>query len=236
MRLRSALCAVRYRGAVTANSSLRFARLIMTSLPSSSLAIDISGRWYDSLMRQRFCQSKILREAIRYLDLDSRLCYTWKQEESLSDLPPIEFEADLHTHQIDQPFSGGKPCPATMKKPSDTGSSSSLKHGISATHPRLPRCLAKTAIVQDMAKDHATVFRESQLMTNAGGVRFLRPDVAVAHVTCELTGLLGRDGQKLPWVARGIMTWMLKKDDRTWRIAAFQNTRIEAPPPDLLVE
>ena len=65
------------------------------------------------------------------------------------------------------------------------------------------------AIEQDMAKDHATVFRESQLMTNAGGVRFLRPDVAVVHVTCELTGLLGRDGQKLPWSVRGIMTWML---------------------------
>jgi len=30
---------------------------------------------------------------------------------------------------------GGKACPATMKKPSDTESSSSLKHGISTTHP-----------------------------------------------------------------------------------------------------
>jgi len=39
--------------------------------------------------------------------LDSRLCYTWKQEESLSNLPHIEFEADLHTQQIDQSFSGG---------------------------------------------------------------------------------------------------------------------------------
>ena len=91
-------------------------------------------------------------------------------------------------------------------------------------------------IEQDLAEDHATVFRESHLMTNAEGVRFLRPDVAVAHVSCELTGLLGRDGQKLPWAARGIMTWMLTKDDGTWRIAAFQNTRIEAPPSDLLVE
>src|SRR6266571_6301767 len=75
MRLRSALFAVRYRGAVTANSSLRLAKLIMTSLPSSSLAIDISGRWYDSLMRQRFCQSKIFGEAIRPLDFLPILCY-----------------------------------------------------------------------------------------------------------------------------------------------------------------
>ena len=91
-------------------------------------------------------------------------------------------------------------------------------------------------IEKDIAKDHATVFRESHLMTNAAGVRFLRPDVAVAHATCELTGLLGRDGQKLPWAVRSIMTWMLTKNDGTWRIAAFQNTRIEAPPPELLVE
>jgi uncharacterized protein (TIGR02246 family) len=91
-------------------------------------------------------------------------------------------------------------------------------------------------IKKDMVKDHATVFRESQLMINAVGVRFLRPDIAVAHVTWELTGLPGRDFQKLPWAVRGIMTWMLTNDDDTWRIAAFQNTRIEAPPPDLLVE
>lgn len=91
-------------------------------------------------------------------------------------------------------------------------------------------------IEQDLVKDHATVFRESQLMITGVWVKFLRPDIAVAHVTCELTGLLGRDGQKLLWAVRGIMTWMLARDDGTWRIAAFQNTRIEPPPPDLLVE
>jgi uncharacterized protein (TIGR02246 family) len=91
-------------------------------------------------------------------------------------------------------------------------------------------------IEKDMTKDHSTVFRESQLITNAVGVRFLRPDISVAHITWVLTGLLGRDGQKLPRAVRGIMTWMLTKDDGTWLIAAFQNTRIEAPPPDLLAE
>ena len=91
-------------------------------------------------------------------------------------------------------------------------------------------------IEQHLVKDHATVFRESQLMNTGVHVKFMRPDVAVSHVTCELTGLLGRDGQKLPWAARSIMTWMLTKDDGTWRIAAFQNTTIEPPPPDLLVE
>src|SRR6266852_4589025 len=67
MRLRSCPCAVRYRGATTSNSSRRLARLIIASLPSSSLCIDDSGGWYDSLMRQRFCQSKIFCEAIRSL-------------------------------------------------------------------------------------------------------------------------------------------------------------------------
>jgi len=91
-------------------------------------------------------------------------------------------------------------------------------------------------IEQDLVKDHATVFRESQLMITGVWVKFLRPDIAVAHVTWELNGLLGRDGQKLPRVVRGSMTWMLTKDDGIWRIAAFQNTTIEPPPPDLLVE
>ena len=91
-------------------------------------------------------------------------------------------------------------------------------------------------IEQDLMKVHATVFRESQLMITGVWVKFLRPDIAVAHVTGELNGLLGRDGQKLPRVVRGIMTWMLTQDDGIWRIAAFQNTTIEPPPPDLLVE
>src|SRR6266851_6907176 len=77
MRLRSCLCAARYRGAVTANSSLRLARLIIASLPSSSLRLDDSGGWYDSLMRQRFCQSKILREAIRIVDKRSIIRYSF---------------------------------------------------------------------------------------------------------------------------------------------------------------
>src|SRR6266849_6665503 len=76
MRLRSCLCAARYRGAVTANSSLRLARLIIASLPSSSLCIDDSGGWYDSLMRQRFCQSKIFCEAIRTVAKHSNNVYT----------------------------------------------------------------------------------------------------------------------------------------------------------------
>ena len=91
-------------------------------------------------------------------------------------------------------------------------------------------------IEQALVKLHATVFRESQLMITGVWVKFLRPDIAVAHVTWELNGLLGRDGQKLPRVVRGIMTWMLTKDDGIWRIAAFQNTTIEPPPQDLLVE
>jgi len=91
-------------------------------------------------------------------------------------------------------------------------------------------------IEQHLVKDHATVFRESRLMITGVWVKFLRPDIAVAHITGELNGLLGRDGQKLPRVVRGIMTWMLTKDDGIWQIAAFQNTIIEPPPPDLLVE
>ena len=54
-------------------------------------------------------------------------------------------------------------------------------------------------------------------------VRFIRPDVALAHVTNEFSGLVSPDGQTLP-PHRELSTRVLVKDDGAWRITAFHNT------------
>jgi uncharacterized protein (TIGR02246 family) len=71
----------------------------------------------------------------------------------------------------------------------------------------------------------ATRAKEATLRTLDVTIRFIRPDVAVAHVTNELSGLIGPDGQKLP-AHRELSIRVFVKDASTWRVAAFHNTML----------
>ena len=57
-------------------------------------------------------------------------------------------------------------------------------------------------------------------------VRFIRSDVAMAHVTNELSGVIGPDGQKLP-AHREYSLRVFVKDQGVWRISAFHNTLLQ---------
>lgn len=57
-------------------------------------------------------------------------------------------------------------------------------------------------------------------------VRLIRPDVAMAHVTNELSGVIGPDGQKLP-AQREFSLRVFVKDQGVWRISAFHNTLLQ---------
>ena len=64
-------------------------------------------------------------------------------------------------------------------------------------------------------------------------VRFISPDVALANVTNELSGLVAPDGHGLP-SHRELSLRVFVKDAGVWQIAAFHNTMVApfAPPPD----
>jgi uncharacterized protein (TIGR02246 family) len=68
-----------------------------------------------------------------------------------------------------------------------------------------------------------TIYRDSTNTMGVESVRFLRPDVALAHVRHHLK--FSRDGQPAEGHARS--TWVLTKDKGQWSIAAFQNTPIQ---------
>jgi uncharacterized protein (TIGR02246 family) len=73
---------------------------------------------------------------------------------------------------------------------------------------------------------HQTIFRNSQLRTLGQTVRFLTPQVAVAHVDWEMTG---HDTSHMKdWnpaeVRKGVLTAVLVPEDNTWRITALHNT------------
>lgn len=56
-------------------------------------------------------------------------------------------------------------------------------------------------------------------------IRFLRPDVALAYVTNELSGLVAPDGQSLP-SHRELSLRVVVKDESRWQVAAFHNTMV----------
>jgi uncharacterized protein (TIGR02246 family) len=60
-------------------------------------------------------------------------------------------------------------------------------------------------------------------------VRFLKPDVAVAHVLWEMTGYARMSSEKVP-LLKGIITAVLTKHGSEWLITAFQNTERVSPP------
>jgi uncharacterized protein (TIGR02246 family) len=77
----------------------------------------------------------------------------------------------------------------------------------------------------------AFVFRDSTLTIAEVSVRFLTPDVAVAHVSWTMKG--ARTPPNIPEPRQGIQTQVLQRQGGRWLIAAFQNTNgtPEAPFP-----
>ena len=56
-------------------------------------------------------------------------------------------------------------------------------------------------------------------------IRLLRPDIALVHVTNELSGLVAPDGTALP-PHQELSLRVLAKHDERWQVAAFHNTMV----------
>ena len=75
----------------------------------------------------------------------------------------------------------------------------------------------------------AFVFRDSTMTITDVEVRFLAPEVAVAHVRWTMTG--ARTPPGIPEPREGIQTQTLQKTAGKWLIAAFQNTNAVPETP-----
>ena len=58
-------------------------------------------------------------------------------------------------------------------------------------------------------------------------IRFIRSDVAIAHVTNQISGFLNPDGSVEP-PHDEISMRVFRKDDGIWRVSAFHNTTVAA--------
>jgi uncharacterized protein (TIGR02246 family) len=61
-------------------------------------------------------------------------------------------------------------------------------------------------------------------------IRLLGPDVALAHVTNELSGLVGPAGERLPAHQERSIRVFVKRGG-AWKVTAFHNTRLGGSPP-----
>jgi uncharacterized protein (TIGR02246 family) len=68
--------------------------------------------------------------------------------------------------------------------------------------------------------------RNATLRTLDVTVKFIRPDVALAHVTNEMSGIVAPDGTAMP-PHQELSIRVLVKDAGAWRIAAFHNTILQ---------
>lgn len=91
-----------------------------------------------------------------------------------------------------------------------------------------------TDVESKLAAILATRARNASLKTLKMKIRFIRSDVALAHVTNELSGLVNANGQTLPAHQELSLRVLVKESDGAWRLTAFQNTLVapfdSAPP------
>ena len=84
--------------------------------------------------------------------------------------------------------------------------------------------------VAQIEKGLAMIFQtrggDVTLKTLEVSVRFIRPDVALAHVRNELSGLVSPDGKTLP-PHQELSVRVFVKNDGAWRISAFHNTIVQ---------
>ena len=86
-------------------------------------------------------------------------------------------------------------------------------------------------IERKLTAAYAFVFKDSALTITSVDVRFLTPEIAIAHVLWTMTGARTPPGAPEP--KQGIQVQVLRKHEGKWLIATFQNTNSvpEAPFP-----
>jgi uncharacterized protein (TIGR02246 family) len=82
---------------------------------------------------------------------------------------------------------------------------------------------SRAELEQKLHVGFSSVFAQSQLHVEETTIRFLTPQVAIAHVRWSMTGADSPDGSGKNIPKTGIQTQTLFKAAGAWHIAAFQN-------------
>lgn len=72
------------------------------------------------------------------------------------------------------------------------------------------RLRSRKEFVEDHTKSHAGLLKESTLTNQGVELKLIRPDIAIVHGDCSITGVKERDGTLRP-PQKGMFTWVLEK-------------------------
>ncbi len=84
----------------------------------------------------------------------------------------------------------------------------------------------RRAIDEGHQRIFETIYKDSQLTLNFKQLRFLRPDVALVHVSAQ-NKVRQTDGER---TLSAVITMVMVKEAHEWKIAAFQNTQDQRQP------
>lgn len=78
-------------------------------------------------------------------------------------------------------------------------------------------------VVNQHARLHQTMFKDSVWTTEGVRIQLLRPDTALVHIDWAMRGDLNADGTpRQP--RKGVFTWLVVKDGGAWKMRAAHNT------------
>jgi uncharacterized protein (TIGR02246 family) len=83
------------------------------------------------------------------------------------------------------------------------------------------------AIEKNHQRIFDTIFKNTTVSLTVKQIRFLRPDVAVVHVS----GHRDAPEAERKLVMDATMVLVMTKEGGQWKIASFQNTEVTGPPP-----
>ena len=83
----------------------------------------------------------------------------------------------------------------------------------------------RAAIERSHQQIFDTIYKNTSITLSVKQIRFLKPDVAVVHVTGKRRSLSGTPAKE---DQGAIITLVMRKEKEDWQIVAFQNTEIQS--------
>ena len=87
----------------------------------------------------------------------------------------------------------------------------------------------RDAMLKVFAKEHSGVFKASKYENREVKIQWITPDVAIADVTANISGVHGSDGAAAPDFLHHV-TWVFVKKDGNWMAAAARPYKFGPEP------
>ena len=86
---------------------------------------------------------------------------------------------------------------------------------------------SRREIEKNLTELYATIFKNIRFNDSETSIRFITPELAVAHTQWEATGIVGQGGSARP-PRQGIATFVVVKERGKWQVEVANNNEFTA--------